>query len=444
MNNDSFFQACLLMRICLQEDIEGMAMLMKNLCLVAALIILPVIVIAGQPALNHAPMAKSQSVKVAEDTTKVIKLKATDSDRDPLTYTIISRPEQGMLNGTPPTVTYTPKSNYSGPDLFTFSVNDGNVDSNVATVSITVTPVNDPPVALNQEITALENTALTITLSGTDVEGSPLGYKIISKPSHGKLAGTGSNQVYTPNTNYRGPDSFTFGVTDGKKNSNAATVSISVMPINHAPVAQEQSVTAEENIAKAITLAATDVDGDTLTFQIVAQPVHGTLAGVPPNTTYTPATDYSGPDSFTFKGNDGKADSNLATVSITVTHVNHPPVAQSQSMSTDEDASKMIVLAATDSDGDPLTYQVVNQPEHGILVGVLPSITYTPAAGYRGPDSFTFKANDGSIRQQCCNGVDYRDADKPCPGCAGSKRHRRRRYFERRWYWGLPIRTVIH
>lgn len=150
-------------------------MLTRILCLVTALAILPVtlpaIVIAGQPALNHAPVAKNQSVKVAEDTTKAIKLKATDSDRDPLTYTIISRPAQGMLNGTPPTVTYTPNSNYFGPDSFTFSVNDGSVDSNVATVSINVTPVNDPPVALNQEITAFENTALTITLSGTDVEG---------------------------------------------------------------------------------------------------------------------------------------------------------------------------------------------------------------------------------------------------------------------------------
>ncbi len=377
-----------------------MAMLMKTLCLVTALVVLPVVLptgAAGQPALNHAPVAKNQSVKVAEDTTKVIKLKATDSDRDPLTYTIISRPAQGMLNGTPPTVTYTPNSNYFGPDSFTFSVNDGSVDSNVATVSINVTPVNDPPVALNQEITTFENTALTITLSGTDVEGSPLSYKIASKPSHGMLAGTGSNQIYTPNTDYRGPDSFTFRVTDGRKNSNVATVSISVMPINHAPVAQEQSVTAEENTAKTITLVATDADGDTLAFQIVVQPVHGTLLGVPPDITYTPATDYNGLDSFTFKTNDGKADSNPATVSITVTHVNHPPVAQNQSVITDEDASKMIVLAATDSDGDPLTYQVVNQPGHGILVGALPNITYTPAARYRGSDSFTFKASDGAL-----------------------------------------------
>jgi hypothetical protein len=370
-------------------------MLKKTLCLVAALVILPVIVIAGQPALNHAPVAKNQSVKVAEDKTKAIRLKATDSDRNPLAYTIISGPEQGMLTGIPPIITYTPNSHYYGPDSFTFTVNDGTADSNVAIVSITVTPVNDPPVALNQDTTTFENTALTVTLSGTDLEGSPLSYKIVSKPSHGKLVGTGSNQTYTPNTNYRGPDSFTFKVTDGRKNSNIATVLITVTPINHAPVAQEQSVAADEDTSKAITLVATDADGDPLTFNIVTQPGHGTLSGTPPSVIYTPSSHYSGSDSFTFKANDGKTDSNPASVSISVTHVNHPPVAQSQSVSTDEDASRTIVLVAKDSDGDPLTYQIVNEPGHGTLGEAPPDVTYRPAAGYRGSDSFTFKANDG-------------------------------------------------
>jgi hypothetical protein len=68
---------------------------------------------------------------------------------------------------------------------------------------------------------------------------------------------------------------------------------------------------------KAITLLATDVDGDPLTYQIAAQPAHGTLSGTPPNVTYTPAAGYSGSDSFTFKANDGRVDSNIATVSIT-------------------------------------------------------------------------------------------------------------------------------
>ena len=387
-------------------------MLKRSLCLVTAVVLLPVllpiITFAVEPAVrektmipvaavNHAPVARNQSVRTAEDRAKVIRLRATDADSNPLTYTIISGPAQGTLAGAPPRVTYTPNPNYYGPDTFTFKTNDGSVDSNVATVSIVVTSVNDAPAALNQNVTTYENTALAITLSGTDVEGNPLTYRIVSKPSRGKLTGSGSNQTYTPNINYRGPDRFTFKVNDGKAGSNIATVSITVMPMNQAPVAQEQSVTADEDTAESILLMAADGDGDSLIYSVVAQPAHGMLTGTPPNVTYTPAGNYSGSDSFTFKANDGKVDSNVATVTILVTAVNDPPVAQNQSVTTDEDTPKAITLVATDVNSDPLIYQIVTHPSHGALSGAPPSVTYTPTANYNGSDSFTFKANDGKV-----------------------------------------------
>src|SRR5205807_667785 len=160
-----------------------------------------------------------------------------------------------------------------------------------------------------------------------------------------------------------------------------------------------------EDTAKAIVLTATDADGDTLTFSLVAGPLHGALSGVAPNVTYTPAANYNGPDSFTFKANDGTVDSNeatvrlpgtagnVATVTLTVTPVNDGPVATAQSVTTNQDTAKAMTLTATDVDGDTLTYAVVTAPTHGTLSGVAPNLTYTPAAGYNGPDSFTFKAN---------------------------------------------------
>src|SRR5437879_8284588 len=124
---------------------------------------------------------------------------------------------------------------------------------------------------------------------------------------------------------------------------------------------------------------------------------HVTLSGVAPNLTYTSAAGYFGPDSFTFKANDGTVDSAAATVSVTVVHVNHAPVADAQAVTTAEDTAKAIVLTATDADGDMLTYSVVAGPAHGALSGVAPNLTYTPAANYNGADSFTFKANDGTV-----------------------------------------------
>src|SRR5207249_5336149 len=149
--------------------------------------------------------------------------------------------------------------------------------------------------------------------------------------------------------------------------------------------------------AKEIVLTATDADGDALTFSIAAGPLHGALSGVAPNVTYTPAANYNGADSFTFKANDGTVDSSAATVSLTVSVVNDAPVANAQSVTLAEDASKAITLSATDVDGDALTYSIVAGPAHGTLSGVAPNMTYTPAANYNGPDSFTFKANDGTV-----------------------------------------------
>src|SRR5207248_2655808 len=156
---------------------------------------------------------------------------------------------------------------------------------------------------------------------------------------------------------------------DGTVDSTAATVSLTVVHVNHAPVAAAQTATTAEDTAKAIVLTATDADGDPLTYSVVAGPAHGALSGVVPNRTYTPAANYNGPDSVTFKANDGTLNSNVATVTLTVTPVNDAPIATAQSVTTNQDTAKAISLTASDVDGDTLTYVVVTAPTHGTLSG---------------------------------------------------------------------------
>ncbi len=273
-------------------------------------------VTAGAP--NSAPVATPQSVSTTEDTAKPITLTATDANGNPLTYSVVRQPAHGTLSGSPPNVTYAPMLHYNGSDSFTFKANDGTLDSASAAVSITVTAVNDAPMAAAQSVTAGQGAAKAITLTGTDVEGSALTYAIVAPPAHGTLSGTPPNVTYTSNANYSGFDGFTFKANDGTLDSTPAPVSITVVA-NSAPVATSRSVTTTKNIAKTITLAGSDVEGSTLTYAIVTPPAHGTLSGMPPNVTFTPTTDYTGPDSFTFKVNDGLLDSPPATVSITVT-----------------------------------------------------------------------------------------------------------------------------
>ena len=285
-----------------------------------------------------------------------------------------------------------------------------------AVAPVTVTAVNHAPVASNKSVSTPQNTAVGVTLSATDADGDPLSYTVVSAPGHGTLSGSAPALTYTPAAGYTGPDSFTFKANDGTVDSNTATVSVTVTAVNHAPVASNKSVSTPQNTAVGVTLSATDADGDPLSYTVVSAPGHGTLSGSAPALTYTPAAGYTGPDSFTFKANDGTVDSNTATVSVTVTAVNHAPVASNKSVSTPQNTAVGVTLSATDADGDPLSYTVVSAPGHGTLSGSAPALTYTPAAGYTGPDSFTFKANDGTVDSQHGHRVGHGHGGESCAG----------------------------
>ncbi len=344
---------------------------------------------------NQAPVAAGQTKSTSEDSAVAITLTASDANGDPLTYSIVNAPSMGSLSGTAPNLTYTPATDANGTDSFTFRSNDGKADSNIATVSITVVPVNDAPTAAAQVTSTPEDKALGVILSASDRDGDSLSYRIVSGPVKGSLSGTAPNLTYTPAADANGTDSFSFRANDGKADSNIATVSITVVPVNDAPTAVAQVTSTPEDTALGILISASDKDGDALSYRIVSNPTKGSLSGTPPNLTYTPTANTNGSDSFTFVANDGKADSNIATVSITVVSVNDAPTAVAQITSTLEDNALSILLSVSDRDGDTLSYRIVSNPAKGSLSGTPPNLTYTPNAHAIGSDSFSFLANDG-------------------------------------------------
>ncbi|MGA1864138.1 MAG: Ig-like domain-containing protein, partial [bacterium] len=275
--------------------------------------------------LNSVPIAYNQSITTSEDTPKAIILTASDPDLDPLTYTIMTQPSHGTLSGPAPNLTYSPTANYYGSDSFTFKVNDGHGDSNIATLSITITSVNDPPVANAQIFATQEDVAINKTLSASDIDGDGLIYSIVANGTKGIAvitnASTGAFK-YTPNKDINGTDTFSFKVNDGKTYSTTATVTVNISPVNDAPVADSQSLDTYENTALlAISLTGSDVEGNILIYTIVTQPSNGTLSGTAPKLTYTPNNNFAGSDSFSFKVYDGIVYSNTAIISITVTPV---------------------------------------------------------------------------------------------------------------------------
>lgn len=185
---------------------------------------------------NQAPVASNASLTVNEDTPLNLVLQGTDTDGDALTYSVVNSPTRGQLTGVAPNLTYTPAPNDYGTDSLTFVVNDGQVTSAVATVLITILPVNDSPVAIAQTVTTAQNSSVTITLDGSDPEGDLLTGLIVTDPTNGTASVTGRQILYTPGVNYSGDDQITFRLNDGGASSAAATISITVVAPTIAPI----------------------------------------------------------------------------------------------------------------------------------------------------------------------------------------------------------------
>ena len=186
---------------------------------------------------NQPPEAASQSTSTPEDVSTGVLLQASDPDGNPLAYSVVTPPAHGALSGTAPNLTYQPASNYNGPDSFTFRANDGAADSNLATVSISVLPANDAPVAVGNSYSLQANSTLNVSAPGvlgndTDVDSASLTALSGTGPAHGVLSLNANGSFsYTPASGYSGPDSFTYRATDGLDPSGVATVTLTVSPL---------------------------------------------------------------------------------------------------------------------------------------------------------------------------------------------------------------------
>lgn len=285
---------------------------------------------------------------------------------------------------------------------FRVKVSSSREDANVDNVRIVASgPASLPPTAVDDAFGLDEDNQLAVTAPGvllgdSDPESDPLSVVLATDAAHGELLfNSDGSFTYTPDADFHGTDSFTYRASDGTSSSNEATVTLSVAAVNDAPVAHAQTLETEEGSPLALTLAASDVDGDAVTFEVVDGPTGGTLSGTAPNLIYTPAAGFIGADSFTFVASDGTTVSAPVAVSISVTEINAPPAADPLAISTDEDTSVPVTLSGSDPEGEPITYEVLSGPTYGSLSGTAPHLTYTPDANHHGSDSFTYRVSDG-------------------------------------------------
>jgi hypothetical protein len=361
----------------------------------------------GKVGKNDAPDAVNDSASTNEDTFININVLANDTDAngDPLSIFSFSQPPNGTVslnsNGT---LRYTPDPNYNGPDSFTYTISDGNGGFDTATVSLTVKPVNDAPIAVDDIRTINEDSTININVlaNDSDVDGNTLSVSGFTQPANGTVTQNANGTLkYTPNADYNGTDTFTYTVSDGNGGFDTATVKVNVCPVNDRPDAVNDARTLNEDSAININVLAndTDVDGNTLTVSSFTQPANGTVTTGPGGTLrYTPNANYNGSDSFTYTVSDGNGGFDTATVSLTVNPVNDVPVAVNDIRTLDEDNSIDINVLAndTDVDGNPLSVSTFTQPTNGtVTFGPGGTLTYTPNANYNGPDSFTYTVTDG-------------------------------------------------
>ena len=343
------------------------------------------------------PTITSTSFTVVEDTPRTLQLTANDPDTsaDDLAWQLVTPPTRGILTGTPPELNYAPNSNAIGFDSFTVSVNDGIFGSGNVTVQINITPVNDAPIALDDEFTIDEDDFVDFVLRASDIDADPITYEIVSPVGSGALTGSGPNRRFTPTPNSSGTFRFTWRAFDGTVASTIARTTIRVNPINDPPVISTDAVRVDEDLSTSGTITGVDVESSPLTWRLADAPDHGELTGVLPDFTYTPDANYFGPDSVTVIANDGTSDSNTLVVPITINGVNDAPTVTSVEVVTDEDTAVAVIIDARDVDGDPLTIVPITAFSLGNLSGGATGGTYTPVLNRNGVDVLEFRVSDG-------------------------------------------------
>lgn len=278
-----------------------------------------------------------------------------------------------------------------------------------------VTVPNQTPDAVDDAYEVSQNGVLVVDVAGgvlandVDPESANLTATIVNGPQHGTLTlNADGSFTYTPDAGYVGPDSFTYGASDGQL-GDTATVNL-VVNQNLAPVASADAYQVDRNgtltIAAPEGLLANDSDPDAtpggLSANLVEGPLHGTLTlNADGSFTYTPDAGYFGADSFTYAASDGIGET-PTTVSLSVVNTNAAPEAADDSYAMDKNgalsvsAAEGVLANDADADGTPLNVQLVDGPLHGTLtLNADGSFTYVPEAGFFGEDSFSYRASDG-------------------------------------------------
>jgi hypothetical protein len=272
----------------------------------------------------------------------------------------------------------------------------GGVDPYGGVAAVAVESISAP----DQELALAEDSELPIELFAVATPAdAPLTWEVTEGPAHGSLAGEPPSLLYTPDPDFSGSDELKFEVSLDRGHRAEACVSLAVVSIADAPVAEDTALLTADEEPVSGHLDALDLEGATLTWSLLIPPLHGTFELDQSNGTFTwtPETDWNGSDRVGWEATDGAFTTGLHTLELTVVPVDDPPTANPQARVAPEDTPIEGTLSGADRDGDPLAFFVVALPAHG-TVWVVPedgTFEWTPDRNFQGVEAFSFDVSDG-------------------------------------------------
>jgi len=353
-------------------------------------------------AVNDAPvLASVANQTTVKNSAKTVTLSGTDVEGSSLTYSATTSASQITIGVSSAVLTLTPDNNWTGTSTITAKVNDGTVDSATKTFTLTVNASNTAPVVGSVSAQSTnEDTAKTVTLSGTDSDDDSLTYSATSAESEVTPSISGTTLTLTPDANWNGSSVITIKANDAIVDSATKTFTLTVNAINDAPVVgtvANQSTT--KNSAKTVTLSETDADtGDSHTFTATTSASQITIGISGATLTLTPDNNWTGTSTITIKANDGTVDSAAKTFVLTVSNTNATPtLASISAQATNQSVKKTVSITAADGDSDSLSYTTTSSPSGKVSGSVSGStLTLTPLASYNGTAAVTVTVSDGT------------------------------------------------
>ncbi len=358
-------------------------------------------------AVNDAPVAVNDTATATEDIAlNNINVLGNDSDvdGDTLTVTTASSPNGTVTINGDGTLNFTPSANFTGPTTISYTLSDGNGSTASGTVAVTVTAANDAPVAANDAATTTEDTALfgiNVLANDGDTDGDTLTSVSATSPNGTATINLDGTLNFTPAANFNGATTISYTISDGRGGTSTASVAVTVIAVNDAPVAATDTAMATEDIAlDNINVLGndSDADGDIPAVTSATSP-NGTVTINGDGTlNFTPAANFSGLATITYALSDGRGGTATATVAVTVTAVNDAPVAANNTASATKDTVLLginVLANDTDVDGDPLTVTTASSPNGTVTINTDGTLNFTPAPGFIGATTISYTLSDG-------------------------------------------------